>query len=557
MARPVRPRGTLPTNLAKALEVRGTRATATRGLNAPNIAAARQRLARLTAGGPHETPVVVKGPEAQTLRMLLRRPNAEETTGLSLIHGATGISAELVFTLQQVKNSIETIERFLTAVRALDTADDTAEADVEYEAVPDLPYILIRLETQLSELKGEQRKLLNQIEYERSRQAASRRVREMAASLPGLGLEINLPEIVVAGVGVFSTASLDRILEISATIVEIIKLTLTHQQTPEPAYIVSVQTLGELGTTAANEILVEALNTNLDLTEPSTDKLEAIIFALGNAGVTEAAPKLRDLIQDDKIEWSLQAAAIQALGMMGDPEAVNLLAPNLLSLNSEIREVSALAMAMIGTENAVHALIVAARDLEDPWHSQQAIEALALADSDQGREVLRSLVISNDAVRSRTAAEALGASQDPINTMLLFKLLADSLPSASFSGSEILAVNVINALALLYTNPRIPGRLAYLLKTGRNYEKLKISKAAQDALVNLANNGTPEVRDAVIEALSETLSRNGELQDVRTDAMITLERIGGNRVIKIARQFVPDSNAKVKEIAERLVADGN
>jgi HEAT repeat protein len=116
--------------------------------------------------------------------------------------------------------------------------------------------------------------------------------------------------------------------------------------------------------------------------------------ALGMLGARESIPEIRALASARVLDPELQRAAATALGLMGDPQAVDLLVGVIRSAKTEfVMSSAAIALGQIGDHTAVDTLIALLRDEENvpDLARAQATVALGVVAEDEKLPVLHAV----------------------------------------------------------------------------------------------------------------------------------------------------------------------
>lgn len=163
---------------------------------------------------------------------------------------------------------------------------------------------------------------------------------------------------------------------------------------------VAVRALGNLGDPRAVRPL-------LVLGEHDTRLARDLVYALGRLGGA-AAPELRSVLAEemDSGEHLHLDPAAAVLGLIGDTEAVEVLAAGLRSENPSFAGSCAEALGRIGSPEAIPALVAALQDLR-PNVRAGAAHALGAVGSPEALESLMLVVDEEEPQVSRQAARAL------------------------------------------------------------------------------------------------------------------------------------------------------
>ncbi|MBS7281565.1 MAG: HEAT repeat domain-containing protein [Candidatus Freyarchaeota archaeon] len=229
-----------------------------------------------------------------------------------------------------------------------------------------------------------------------------------------------------------------------------------------------------------------------------------VVQALGMIGDPRA---VEPLIQTLKDEPGLRKEVVQALGMIGDPRAVEPLIQTLKDENREVREAAAIALARIGDERAVEPLIQAQS------HTLVAPQFL--------REAMRTF-------KKEKNLEA-------------FKLLAKAL-----GRKEPIAIGVAKQLR---RKKESVGKVQCQVQIQEL--KRKNQEARREAVLALGERGDPEAVEQLIQALKD---RDGV---IRESAAQVLRRMESRKTVEPLIKALSDVGWSVRsEVAQILVEMG-
>lgn len=221
---------------------------------------------------------------------------------------------------------------------------------------------------------------------------------------------------------------------------------LTPQQDAE-ARGAAARALARVATPNVVDFLVASLNE----TDPAV--LLALLEGVKTVHARPALPRIQQILRDHRAEPELVKAAIEALGDIGDPEAVPIvvgfLAGSQPEKDQKARWAAANSLGKLRSPAAVDALIAL---LDDPFNDlrQAAVEALGRIGDPRATESLAKTVGNDkDPVVRELAAQSLGALKNPAAIEVLVQALSDPEPKvARFAWSSILAVADKDPLAL-------------------------------------------------------------------------------------------------------------
>jgi len=260
---------------------------------------------------------------------------------------------------------------------------------------------------------------------------------------------------------------------------------------------------------------------------------KAAFEALGAIGDPQAIPHLAQALQDE--DWLVRKAACEALGAIGDPQAIPHLAQALQDEHRLVRAAACEALGAIGDPQAIPHLAQALQD-EHRWVREAACEALgAIGDPQAIPPLLQAL--QDEALEVRKAAcEALGKIGDPQAIPPLLQALQDEAWEVRKAACE--------ALGAIGDPQAIPP----LLQALKN-EDWWVCKAACEALGKI---GDPQAIPPLLQALQD------EDWAVRRAACWALGAIGDPQAIPPLLQALQDEHRWVREAAcEALGAIGD
>jgi len=255
--------------------------------------------------------------------------------------------------------------------------------------------------------------------------------------------------------------------------------------------------------TAVPQTSVVPAATQMPTDEATQKRIEELIAQLGDKN------------------WRVRRAAIDALGKIGDPQAVQPLIKALSDRDLRVRQSAANALGEIGNPQAVEALIKALED-ENWFVRQSAIKALGKTDDPQAIQSLIKALIDRDSRVRVSAARTLGEIGDPQAVQPLIKALSD----------RDLRVRQSAADALGETGRPAIQPLIKALEDENSSLRLWSAEA-------LGRIGDPQAVQPLIKALSDRNSR------VRISAARTLGQIGDPQAVQSLINALSDRNGGV------------
>jgi HEAT repeat protein len=220
--------------------------------------------------------------------------------------------------------------------------------------------------------------------------------------------------------------------------------------------------------------------------------------ALGRLRSRKARSGLLALLQDEY--ENVQEAAIQALGAIGDESVLDSLLKDFSTHEAYLRRNTARLLGKFSSQRAYEALAFALKD-EEQAVRKAVVQALGGA---AGEIALRSLLLAvtdDDPEVRMLAAEALGAIDSPEAREALIHLLEDAdlwVKAAAARGLANIGGDSAGEILTPYLGTASD---IFLLAIAEVLGKLKFPKAV-GPLMALANHSDPEVRKAVLLALS-------------------------------------------------------
>lgn len=243
-----------------------------------------------------------------------------------------------------------------------------------------------------------------------------------------------------------------------------------------------------------------------------------------------AVPLLIEALDDES--WRVRQMSVEALGRIGETEALELLIRRLDDEDERVRGVVPRALGAIGDDAAVEPLINAMNTDPDSGVRHQATQALG---EFRGERVVRSLINALDAQDTRVVMEAMS--------------------SLAKTGDE----SAVGPLA-----QRLNAERAIRLRAAESLGRLGDPRALEP-LVSALDQGNAEMRATVVlalgelgdpravEPLAEALKNTEEDVAVRTAAAQALGMIGGEEAIEALRAVRPEDNQRVFNAAQRAL----
>jgi HEAT repeat protein len=210
----------------------------------------------------------------------------------------------------------------------------------------------------------------------------------------------------------------------------------------------------------------------------------------------EANKDVKGLIKalDYKKDYNVRRRAVEALGKIGDPKAVDPLINALKDEDEYVRKNAAGALGKIGDPKAVDPLINALKD-DDIGVRWRVVEALGKLGDPKAVDPLTNALKDENKYMRQGAAEALGKIGDPKAVDALINALKDEEWFMRHRAAE--------ALGKIGWKPKDNEEKAWYLVANRDYESLKLGKHSVDPLINALNDDVNSVRKWAAEALRE------------------------------------------------------
>jgi HEAT repeat protein len=251
---------------------------------------------------------------------------------------------------------------------------------------------------------------------------------------------------------------------------------------------------------------------------------KAACEALGAIGDPQAIPPLAQALQDEA--WEVRKAACEALGAIGDPQAIPPLLQALQDEDRWVRRAACEALGAIGDPQAIPPLLQALQD-EDWGVRKAACEALGAIGDPQAIPPLLQALQDEDWWVREAACEALGAIGDPQAIPPLLQALQDE----AWEVREV----ACKALGAIGDPQAIPPLLQALQD-----EAWGVRAAACEALGKI---GDPQAIPHLAQALQD------EDRWVRKAACWALGKIGDPQAIPHLAQALQDEDRWVRAAA--------
>jgi HEAT repeat protein len=325
----------------------------------------------------------------------------------------------------------------------------------------------------------------------------------------------------------------------------------------DPEWSVRVAAIEALGATAhpsAVEPLIGAIRDAEKASSPAAAQVRAAaVAALQRIG--PAAASLLRLAASDRSP-RLREAAIEALGGIGDPEAVPTLVAALGDERSNVRQAAARALARARTPDCVTALLASLHH-RDPSTRRSVLEALGEAGDPRAAEALSRVLAERERPVRDAAVRALGriASPNAVDALVaayqsadrdLRQAAGDALREARWQPRDGRERAVAALLRGDYSGAAAEGPVAVeLLAASLEAKEPTARKAAAEALGSL--------RDArAAKAMTRLLSDRDE--SVRSAAICALVEIGPSAATSVI-DMLGDRAGPEHEAAVRVLRE--
>jgi len=302
-------------------------------------------------------------------------------------------------------------------------------------------------------------------------------------------------------------------------------LSLLH----DPDWSVRVAAIEALGA-AAHPSMVEPLMATIRDAEKAGHPSGAEVRAAAVAALQRAGPAAGALLRQSAVDRNprLREAAIEALGGIGDPEAIPTLVAALGDDRSNVRQAAARALARARTPDSVTALIASLQH-RDPLTRRSVIEALGEAGDARAVDALSRVLCERERPVRDAAVRALGriGSPDAVDALVaayqsadrdLRQAAGDALREARWQPRDERGRAVAALLRGDYAGAAAEGPVAVELLVGSLGAKDPgARKGAADALASLRDG-------RAAKAITRLLDDRDE--PVRTSAARALVEIG-------------------------------
>jgi HEAT repeat protein len=252
----------------------------------------------------------------------------------------------------------------------------------------------------------------------------------------------------------------------------------------------------------------------------------------GESGHAEAMwdrlePHLRQALKDD--EWGVRRAAAEALGKIGDPQAIPALLEALKDRDGDVRRAVADALGIIGDPQAIPALLEALKD-ENWWVHQAAMEALGEIGDPAVPALMEALKNKDEDMRYAAVGWALVKIGVPAIPALL-EALKDENRNVRYVAA--------NALGMIGNRQAIPALI----------QAIKDKDVRQAAARALGMSGDPQAIPALMEAL-----KNKD-EDMRYAAAVAwaLGKIGDPQALPALLEALKAEEWQVRAAAARAL----
>jgi HEAT repeat protein len=248
-----------------------------------------------------------------------------------------------------------------------------------------------------------------------------------------------------------------------------------------------------------------------------------------NAMWDRLEPHLRQALKDD--EWGVRRAAAEALGKIGDPQAIPALLEALKDRDGDVRRAVADALGIIGDPQAIPALLEALKD-ENWWVHQAAMEALGEIGDPAVPALMEALKNKDEDMRYAAVGWALVKIGVPAIPALL-EALKDENRNVRYVAA--------NALGMIGNRQAIPALI----------QAIKDKDVRQAAARALGMSGDPQAIPALMEAL-----KNKD-EDMRYAAAVAwaLGKIGDPQALPALLEALKAEEWQVRAAAARALGE--
>ncbi len=287
---------------------------------------------------------------------------------------------------------------------------------------------------------------------------------------------------------------------------------MDHVQDPDlDVALDAIEALGDIGDPAPLPLLREGFA----LADAPEIKVNAIT-SIGQLGGEEVVPELIKALRVDfdmvdtsgwDASWDINRIAVESLGRIGDPRAIDDLA-SMLDDEEVVVDEGNILSALIGCKEPGMAVVIERlRGHPSARSRRRAALSLGAVNTDSIKEALAEALLDDNEDVRLYAARSLAGFQDTAYLLPMFMLLKDQHPEVRCEAIQLVA---------LFGDTRAIGRILPLLSDDNNSVRIAAAKAL----------GQLKSIESVIPLLDQLSSSNAEL---RAAAVVALGSIGDNR----------------------------
>jgi HEAT repeat protein len=331
---------------------------------------------------------------------------------------------------------------------------------------------------------------------------------------------------------------------------------LQDQSRPESERLKIIELFGQWATPQIRAPLVAAL------ADPSPSIREAAARALGWPGNREAVPALLERLQAPDETTAVKAAALQALGLIGDDSARGLVITASQDADAKVREPALYGLALGGlvrpSDRPVFLRTLAADQALDLLMRTQSIQALGELKDVGSAEVLMRLLENEPPTRLKAIENSAAQPQ------IMMTRYWEMRDVRAWSARSIEQIDARAALPLLLKTAEDPDDFFLRLLSVRVLVEWAAPEARPvfirrlddpysgtraAALAGLGRLKDPSVVDSVLARLSDTAPT------VRVQAVVALAELGDPRVLpQLEALQISDPSPLVQEVAGKALS---